>query len=124
VDADPDTLMNLVPQLHPSTRWIASRWPLYRLWSKQTLTLGDSSPPEQVLVVRPVMQVHDYLLPAGGIPFLAATDGCTCLGDIAARVLQPCPDTDLPALLALLVETGALAHFSSPTDLPEEPAHD
>lgn len=105
-----DTIAQLVPHRHPSARWIDSRWPVYSLWQLRTTPTTDGA--EQVLIVRPGMQVTACLLPACGIDFLETIDGDRSLGELAANLLELCPDIDIPALMHLLIKQGALAHFT------------
>jgi hypothetical protein len=106
-------LPQLIPQIHPSVRWIESRWPVYGLWSCRATPA--SVEPESVLIVRPHLQVQVVRLLAGGIEFLQAVDGVLNLGEITSKLLEQNPAIDFPALLALLVQQGAIAHFSCPT---------
>lgn len=68
--------------------------------------------PESVLIVRPGLQVRECLLPVGGAAFLAAIDGRRTLQDIVAVLLEQEAEIDLPGLMSLLIQQGAIAHFT------------
>ena len=109
----PEKLPQLIPQKHPSTRWIASPWPVYSLWKHQKTPAGFE--PESVLIVRPDLQVHECLLPASGVEFLTAINGYQNLGDIAAVLLERNSTVDFPTLMSQLIVQGAISHFTCPT---------
>lgn len=111
--ATAETLPQLVPQKHPSVRWMTSRWPVYSLWRHRTTP--PTLEPESVLIVRPGLEVRECLLPAGGVEFLAAINGRRSLNDIAVVLYEQNPNIDLPALMSLLIQQGAISHFSQPT---------
>lgn len=105
-----EKLPQLVPQKHPSARWITSHWPVYSLWRQRTTP--PTFEPESVLIVRPGLQVRECLLPVSGVEFLAAINGSRSLEDIAAVLFDQNPDIDLPALMSLLIDQGAISHFN------------
>jgi hypothetical protein len=105
-----DTMPALIPHRHPSARWVDSHWPVLSLWQQR----GDPGTREaqQVLVVRPQLHVMETLLPEHGIDFLLAMDGCSSLGQIGNELLQQHPGIDIPALMKICIQTGALSHFT------------
>ena len=109
-NVNPVILPQLVPQKHPSARWMTSRWPVYSLWKYRTTPATFE--PESVLIVRPQLQVRQCLLPACGVEFLAAINGRRSLEELAVVLFEQNSSIELPALMSLLIQQGAISHFS------------
>lgn len=115
--AHPDHYPQLVPHLHPSTRWVTSNWPLFSLWKNRATP--DHSQPESVLVVRPALQVTVYYLPVFGLVFLQAIDGQRNLSDIAEILGKHNLHAAMPEAMVLLVQQSAIARFTGQQGLVE-----
>lgn len=118
---DAEQLMQLVPVAHPSLQLLASDWPVFDLWRAQIDPDFDQDPDlqaggQRLLLLRPDMQVQQFLLEKADYAFAGAIDGHASLGEIAAVVLEQFPDCDFVSLMARAIQRGTIAHFS----LPEE----
>lgn len=114
-------LMNIVPIAHPSLRFLESPWPVHEIWlAQQNIDAGHkadmSAGAQSVMVVRPAMQVQQYLLQPDQSAFAAAIDDNKTLAELAAEVLGKFPESDFIALMVLMIQRGAIAEFA----LPEE----
>ena len=105
-----EILPQLVPQVHPSARWMTSSWPVYSLWRHRTTP--PRFEPESLLIVRPGLQVRECLLPVSGIEFLAAINGSRGLKDITVVLFERNSNIGFPALMSLLIQQGAISHFN------------
>ena len=109
----PEALALLHLQPHPAARW---QWcaahPAYRLWQRQRAGLAwDANLPwqgEGALLTRPHDAVQWAPLPHAGCALLDACAAGATFEDAAAQALQADPTADLPALVALLLRSGAL----------------
>ena len=92
--------------LAPAVRLIRSLWPIHAIWRANT----QGGPPvqpaaEDVLLLRPDFDPTPHLLPTGGAEFIAALlAGAPLAGALSAAG----PDLDLPAVLTLLLNGGAI----------------
>lgn len=118
---DPDALMQVVPVPHASLQIVHSKWPVHELWisqqnagttTKPNMSLGAQS----VLLLRPKLQVEQYLLSAEESSFVEALDGQLGLADIAANILAHYPETDFVQLIVLMVQRGTIAEFIVPEE--------
>ena len=117
----PEALALLHLQPHPAARW---QWcaahPAYRLWQRQRAGLAwDANLPwqgEGALLTRPHDAVQWVPLSHAGCALLDDCAAGAPFEDAAAQALQADPGADLPALVALLLRTGALR-------APETPLH-
>lgn len=93
--------------LAPAVRVLRSRWPLHAIWSANMR--GTPPPParvgEDILILRPGFDPEPHLLPAGGAAFIEHLLSGDRFADAHARA----GDTDLTALLGLLLSGGAVA---------------
>lgn len=103
-----DLLGGTVVTLHPSLQLVSSRFPILSIWTTnmfdetaREVSLEES---EDVLVVRPRLEVAAFSLPAGGYPFIAALSR----GESVAGACATADAIDLPACLELLLTSGAL----------------
>jgi len=109
----PEALARLRLQPHPAARWQwCAEHPAYRLWQCQRDGLPwDAHLPwqgEGALLTRPHDAVQWAPLPHAGCALLDACAAGATFEDAAAQALQADPAADLPALVALLLRTGAL----------------
>jgi len=83
---DPDQLMELVPVAHPSSRWVLSEWPIHEIWLSQS-NVDQQAPPDMsvgaqcVHVLRPEMQVLQFVTEADEFYFASAIDGKSKLSE-------------------------------------------
>lgn len=111
---DASSLATLVLVPHPAARWHRSpQHPAFALWRahREGLTL-----PEDIdwhsdggLLTRPQGAVQWTALPAAGVAFLNACTRGDRLESAALAALAADPDADLSALMALMLQAGALA---------------
>ncbi len=96
--------------LHPAVRLISSRFPVFSIWQRHhdddARALPDGG--EDVLVVRPQLDVEMYLLGAGEARFIAALGQGKRLGE-AARDAGPNDGFDLAAAIARLIRAQAVS---------------
>jgi hypothetical protein len=127
---DAHTLATLAPEQigrarlapHPAARW---RWfdamPIHTLWAAQRDPDAAPLPAELAwqgegaLITRPGDAVRACALSAAGCCFLDHCAAGATLADAAEQALAHAPDTDIAALLALLLRQGA---FLAPGDTP------
>jgi hypothetical protein len=120
--ASPAALRALAPQAlaalrlapHPAARW---RWfeaqPIHTIWQRNR-EAGHSDTEldwrsEGALLTRPDEAVQAQALGRGGCAFLDACAAGLTLGEAAQAALTTDPEIDLPRLIALLLDAGALA---------------
>jgi hypothetical protein len=98
--------------LHPSLQLITSSWPVFSLWAASTDQAEaddvDMDRAEQVLVIRPALDVDTRLLPAGGLPFMSALRGGATLEQAVIAAAETVSDFDLAGHLQGLFEVGAV----------------
>ena len=115
----PEALALLRLQPHPAARWHwCAEHPAYQLWQRQRASLpwDDqlSWQGEGALLTRPHDAVQWSPLPHAGCALLDACAAGATFEDAAAQALQTDPGADLPALVALLLRTGALRAPETP----------
>lgn len=118
----PEALSSLCLAPHPAARWAwSAEHPACALWQRQRegapmdaelAWQGDGA-----LLTRPEGSVQWTALSRAGMAFLDACAAGLPLGLAAASVLQADPDTDLSALMAQLLQAGALC---APTPSDED----
>ena len=118
---DPDQLMEVVPVAHPSLRLLSSNWPVHEIWAVQSGADGKAKPDmecgaQAVQILRPELQVVQYLLEPEQLCFAGAIDGNNKLGAIAEAVLEEFPNSDFVSLMVLMIQRGTIVKFL----LPEE----
>ena len=113
----PEDLMARSVTLAPSLRLIRSRWPIHAIWRFNTQ--DDAPKPamaaEDVAVFRPEFDPFPVLLPQGGGVFLAALLSGATFGGAVEAAAEAVPDTDLTAILALLMSNAAITELGDPT---------
>lgn len=121
-DVPPERMAELVLDLHPSLRTVASRWPILAIW--ETNTNDDEVQPvdldgngQDVLVLRPHYDVELRTLPGGGAAFITALGAGKPLGTAFEQAISASPDFDLTANLQGLIGSGAITGFSLAGDL-------
>jgi hypothetical protein len=112
----PDQLMQCRLALHPSLRVLRASCPVLGLWQAHApghesgldAALDAAAGParEDVLVLRPELEVHAQVLGPGLAPMLLALAAGATLGDALERAARN-PGFVLDAALALLVHEGA-----------------
>lgn len=110
----PEALTGARLDLVPAALLLRSRWPIHAIWRFNT---DDAAPKpemrgENVLVTRPDYDPEPRLLPPGGGLFLAQTQTGEPIGAALDAATQAVPDFDLGALLALLLNSRAIARIS------------
>lgn len=120
---DPARLSELPPEalagarltLAPALRLLRSPWPLYQIWQ---LAHHDGPPPqaraEDLLIARPAFDPQVYLLPPGGAVFLQALARGAPTAEAVEVASAETPAPDLPAILGLLLQGGALTDMELP----------
>lgn len=107
----PDMIMDLVLEPHPAVRVLRSHFPAVGIFAmnRSDAPVGhfSSSDPEDALITRPENEVVVRHLPPGGATFFNALIEGQGLGQAASAALAECPDFDLAANLAGLIESGA-----------------
>ena len=126
--ADPARLAATRITLHPACGWLRSMHPVGSIWHAHQglpdidaadLAAIDFERGEDVLVVRPQLEVYVLALPAGGFEWLRALHAGATLGDAAAQAAAASSDFTLAPLLALLLQHGlAIALISPPGAAP------
>ena len=114
---DPQALFKLRIALHPSLQIVRSPHPIVTIWAMNSgeIALGaiDEDHAEDALVIRPGLDVVVRKLPAGGAEFIAALGAGVALGEAAQHAAEANSGFDLAANLAGLIESGAMAGYST-----------
>lgn len=112
----PDRLENATPALHPSTRVIASKYPIVSIWrqhvSDEEMTPLDLNCGEEALVVRPELEIRVSTLPAGGAVFVEALEERQTFGEAVNAAAAVATDFDLTACLRELILAEAFVAIS------------
>jgi hypothetical protein len=112
----PERLARVRPRMAPAVTAIASAWPIHAIWQANA---GDgpapTMQPEEVLVGRPALDPHLWLLPTGGAAFI---DALTRGFPLEQAVAEAGAGFDVAATLTALLQAGAF------TDLSEDPCTD
>lgn len=122
----PDTLAQTILHPHPAARWCwFADQPIYTIWqaNRQASTpMGDLDwKGEGVLITRPQGAVIWTALDAGGCAFLDACAGGQGLAAASAAAIEAEHAIDFSALIAALLQAGALREplSSHPHRMPE-----
>ncbi|PPD42243.1 MAG: DUF2063 domain-containing protein [Methylocystis sp.] len=98
--------------LHPSVQIVSSHFPILSIWSTNAFDIAVQEVSlergEDVLVLRPDLEVEAYLLPPGGFSFIAAL----IKGETVSAASSTDP-LDLPACLGLLFSTAAITAIAA-----------
>ena len=115
-DITGEMAVDLVFQLHPSLRVVASPYPALTIWrlnvtarASSECDLDDGA--EAALIVRPEADVEVRFLPPGGASFIQALGEGRSLAKAAARALE-IEEFDLARNLKGLLEAGAFTTFT------------
>lgn len=105
----PEELVGARLGLQPAARLIRSDWPVFSIWRFNT---EDGAPKpemtaEDVLILRPGFDPEPHLLPPGGGAVIARLLSGATLGEAQDGI-----DTDLAAILAILLGHGAITEVS------------
>ncbi len=107
----PEKLADTIFTPHPATRVLRSRFPAVSIFAanRDDDPTGplEVSEPEDALVTRPSLEVIVRHLPPGGAAFLSNLIAGETLGTAAAVAFANCPQFDLPANIAGMIEAGA-----------------
>lgn len=114
---DPEQLPAIRLRLHPSVRFVRSRFPALTIWQ---MNVGDGVPApldldaggEDALIARPLADVEVRSLPMGSLEFIQAlANGRSILAALEAG-LTANPRFDLAANLSDLMQSGAVVGYS------------
>jgi hypothetical protein len=107
----PDQLADIVLTPHPATRVLCSRFPVVSIFAANRNSSPTSpiavNEPEDALITRPGLEVTVRHLPPGGATFLLHLVEGETLGAAAAAAFADCPQFDLSANIAGMIEAGA-----------------
>lgn len=114
---DPDQLPAIRLRLHPSVRFVRSRFPALTIWQ---MNVGDSvaapldldAGGEDALIVRPLADVEVRLLPAGSFEFVQELANESSILAALEAGLTANPRFDLAANLSDLTQSGAVVGYS------------
>ncbi|MGI9491561.1 MAG: HvfC/BufC N-terminal domain-containing protein [Geminicoccaceae bacterium] len=99
-------------ELHPSLALLQSPWPVVSLWAASTDRGSsedvDMKQPEEVIIIRPSLDVDTRLLPVGGFNFMNALKENAALEQAAQRASEMAEGFDLATHLQGLFEVGAV----------------
>ncbi|MEO6365540.1 MAG: DNA-binding domain-containing protein [Luteimonas sp.] len=126
LQGEPEALAGLSVTLHPACRWLRSTHAVGSVWMahqcddiNHAVSAIDLDVAEDVLVVRPDLDVHVQVLPPGGWALLEALAARRTLGEAFAFAGEDADDMDPSALFTLLVgEALAVAVQSLPRSCP------
>lgn len=111
--SNPDRLAGLRLLAHPATGLLRSRHAAFSLWAAhqrgdtgRALAAIDPSVAEDVLVVRPGLDVRTMALAPGGFAFFTALVAGRSLAEAAQEASLEAPRFDLASMLALLLREG------------------
>ena len=108
-----EQLADTVLMPHPATRIVRSRFPAVTIFvaNRSDGPVGriKDTGPEEALATRPGLEVIVRRLPPGGAEFLSRLVAGETFGAAAAAAFAGCPQFDLPANIAGMIEAGAFA---------------
>ncbi|MCV3270437.1 HvfC/BufC N-terminal domain-containing protein [Roseobacter sinensis] len=114
----PEALVGMSLALHPATRIVRSRWPLYDIWRLNNE--ADAPKPravaQDVLITRPEFDPSPHLLPEGGALWLESLASGQTFGAAHDTALAAVPDFDLAQALTLALQTSALTDDKTKDD--------
>lgn len=102
-------LMQLV--LHPSLQLVRSPWPVLSIWEANRGEHSGDLPShgEDVMVVRPVLDISVHALEPGVADFVTALADGMALGEAAGAAMTQTEAFDLTGALTFLITLGAIA---------------
>lgn len=106
---DPEALMGSVIGLAPSVEILSSDWPIYDIWRFNSVADAPNpqSGPQDVIITRPEFDPEPQLLPSGGALWIRALAKGKTIAEAHEAARAPCPEFDLGATLAILLQGGA-----------------
>ena len=113
---DPDRVDALVFSLHPSLQVLRSEWPVLSIWQtnrgdEEVRSVDLHGGGQDIVVIRPDLEVEVRGLPAGGYRFLTAlSEECT-LGEASAVAQADDAAFDLAANLQGILHSGGVIDF-------------
>lgn len=117
--AQPERLADSRAHLHPACRWLRSRHAVLAIWQAHqgdddgdALAQVDPDCAQDVLVLRPALDIDMLVAPPGGVTLLQTLHAGRTLRDAIADALRE-PDATLDDLLSLLITPGVLAELVS-----------
>ena len=112
----PDRLADTVLTPHPATRIVRSRFPAVSIFAanRSDGPVGriKAAEPEDALATRPGLEVIVRHLPSGGAVFLSRLIAGETFGAAAAAAFAGCPQFELSANIAGMIEAGAFSAAS------------
>ncbi|TCN29499.1 DNA-binding domain-containing protein [Sinorhizobium americanum] len=109
--APPDRLSELVFEVHPASRILRSAYPAVTIFSVNRASgpVGriETTAAESALVTRPLFEVEVRRLAPGADVFFGRLMAGDPLAGAAATATMHCPDFDLAAAIAEMLEAGA-----------------
>ncbi|MCC0052753.1 MAG: putative DNA-binding domain-containing protein [Rhodobiaceae bacterium] len=101
--------------LHPSLAVVRSRWPVLSIWQANRGERSGALPEggEDVLVLRPRLDVALYRLAPGAVAFIGSIRSGCVLGDAAEAAIADSDAFDLAETLALLIREGAIIDITT-----------
>ncbi len=102
--------------LHPAAGLLSSKFPIYSIWrtnahDEEVQRIGPQHGPEDVLVVRPHLQVEVARLPAGAIAFAEAIRQGASLSVACEHAGSTSHHFNLQHALAGFLRAGALSSY-------------
>ncbi len=116
IQQKPEELVNRTVTLHPACFWLSSRYAIYDIWR----LYHDTDPSkhldhrlaQQVVIVRPELNVEVHAATPGLIKALDALDDATTLGEAFSRASAEDADFNLDDALQFLIKHGVITGLS------------
>lgn len=112
---DPDQLLSLKLDIHPSVHLVRSAFAIYSLWAahqgEMDITEVDPSAPQNALVYRNGLDVETMELPDAAGLFICSLQQGHCLVEAAGRAAQSYDGFDLATELGLLLRLQLITHI-------------
>ncbi|MFT5343756.1 MAG: hypothetical protein ACI9BH_002980 [Paracoccaceae bacterium] len=120
---EPDTLAGLDPEvlmaseigLAPSVEILSSDWPIYDIWRFNSVADAPNPQPgpQDVVITRAEFDPEPQLLPAGGAIWIRALADGNTITQAYEAALARCPEYDLGATLAILLQGSAVISLTT-----------
>ncbi len=116
IEQKPEELVNRTVTLHPACFWLSSRYAIHDIWrlyhdTKQSKHL-DHRLAQQVVIVRPQLEVEVHAATPGLIKALDALDDAKTLGEAFSRAGAEDTDFNLDDSLQFLIKHGVITGLS------------
>lgn len=112
---DPDQLLSLRLDIHPSVRLVCSPYAIYSLWAahqgEMDITEVDPSAPQNALVYRNGLDVETMELPEEISLFILSLQQGHCLVEAAGKAAQSYGEFDLAATMGQLLRLELITHI-------------